>query len=383
MAPTRLQLLRLQLPSPSIMRPLSSSDPHPLPSPTPSSLSHHQQPLLQLLLPNSHRPPLPLLRMRFPDRPPMRHRRPKSQRLTTDANWPVSTFQPSPSVDLHHKHTAKVVCLVCQLLITSGSIYFCSRSDSYFHQQCAELPREILNLVFHHHPLFLFPRPFVYNSLCDSCRNECVGFFYGCPLCNFNLHVACLSSFKHQHTFLNLRRVLSYDCQACGKSERGFPWFCNICHLSAHKKCADLPLVLQTSEHCHLLDLTFSLHQLGLNNCMCKTCGEEINKSYAAYVCRQCSYVAHLGCADSRRIEIFNERSVDANNDINLEGGILHFSHEHNLSLCSGGDRHCDGCMRYIQLSPNLMVARSATIFCIKNVQDCQHIRLACSIHIC
>ncbi|XP_022155419.1 uncharacterized protein LOC111022535 [Momordica charantia] len=198
----------------------------------------------------------------------------------------------------------KVVCLVCQLLITSGSTstYFCARSDSYFHKQCAELHREILNLDFHEHSLFLFPRP-IKKSFCYSCTNECTKFLYSCPSCDFNLHVACLSSFKHQHDFTNFRKLFPYDCQLCGRPGGDeFPWYCSICQLFAHKKCATLKMSEYDDDHHHP-----STHSS--------------------------SHDSDIGAL------------------VEKENGVLaHFSHEHDLTLCSSEDmdRICDGCMQYI-----------------------------------
>uniref|UniRef100_A0A9I9CHW5 Phorbol-ester/DAG-type domain-containing protein n=1 Tax=Cucumis melo TaxID=3656 RepID=A0A9I9CHW5_CUCME len=242
-----------------------------------------------------------------------------------------------------------VVCSVCQLRIKSGSdsisTYFCSQCDSHFHQQCAELSREIINLRYHQHPLFLFARSFESNILCNNCRNICFNFFYSCPPCKFNLHVSCLPSFHHQHDFIKLHKAFPYKCQICGKnSESAVPWFCSICHLFAHKSCAEQPTILHTFDHRHPLSLTFSGH------CnICKICNGKINMSFARYVCRICSYDAHLNCAKSREKKemdgiLLTEEEVGVGMN-----KILHFSHKHELILRPGEDnRVCNGCMQLI-----------------------------------
>ncbi|XP_038904483.1 uncharacterized protein LOC120090853 [Benincasa hispida] len=262
------------------------------------------------------------------------------------------------------KYTKIIVCVVCQLPITSGSdnsttdsdILFCSHCDLHFHHHCANLPREIEDPKYHQHSLFLFPRSFVNKTFCSSCSNERAEFFYTCPSCDFNLHVACLRSFKHQHEFINLRKILPFQCQACGKLEKGFPWFCSICHVFIHKKCAESASSLKTSEHRHSLTLTFSLNPEYVTNYRCKICGKNIKKSCAAYVCYQCEskYITHLDCAKNRKIDNNLPREavdepINIEKKINQENGmILHFSHSDKLILCSGEGRLCDGCMRCI-----------------------------------
>lgn len=206
------------------------------------------------------------------------------------------------------KITTIPICIVCKNPIKSSSTYYyCPQSQPYcysytFHPECAKLPRQILN-PHHPHPLFLFALPWKFNTICVNCQNECTNFLYSCPSCwdSMNLHVYCVSSFKHQHEFQILHRKLrEYECQLCFKSATNdFPWFCTICHQFAHKKCA----IHQMSKH---LRDQFSIQP------------------------------------SSNKIKTINPNRIS------------HFSHkQHMLTLCEplpcpGEYRVCDGCMRCI-----------------------------------
>ncbi|KAL0553468.1 hypothetical protein IC582_007363 [Cucumis melo] len=261
-----------------------------------------------------------------------------------------------------NRETDEIDCLVCGLLIKSGSsYYFCYFCDSYFHQQCAELPREMLNSDFHEHPLFLLPSSSP-QTICNSCKNDCGEFVYNCSLCEFNLHIACLQSFKHKHSFTQYRNRTQFVCRACGEKGNGFSWYCIICHLSVHKKCAKMPLTLRIFGHrLHDLSLTYFRDAVDFvgNKIDCKICGEKIRTKYAAYGCYKynCNYFVHLDCARTQSIDFNSTVDVlDSTNDENVKieisgSEIQHFIHHHSLNLYSpeeelGQDRVCDGCMK-------------------------------------
>ncbi|KAG6591307.1 Jacalin-related lectin 19, partial [Cucurbita argyrosperma subsp. sororia] len=253
--------------------------------------------------------------------------------------------------------TNEIVCVVCGLLIKSGSsYYFCSICDAHFHQQCAELPREMLNSDFHEHPLFLLADVTHTQTICNSCKNDCGEFIYNCSPCEFNLHVACLQSFNHKHTFTKFRNQIQFVCRACGEKGNGFSWYCTICHLSVHKECAELPLTLRTFGH-RLHDLSLTYFRDGIdfvgNKMDCKFCGEEIKTKYAAYGCYKCKYFVHLDCA--RKQPNFTVDDLDSSDDENAKievsgSEIQHFIHHHRLAFVTEEqlrqDRVCDGCMK-------------------------------------
>lgn len=248
--------------------------------------------------------------------------------------------------------TDEIVCVICEMLIKSGSsYYFCSQCDANFHQQCAELPREMLNPDFHEHSLFLFPQ--VNKTICNSCKNDCTEFVYRCLVCKFCLHVACLQSFKHKHTFTKFRNQTEFVCRACGENGNGFSWFCTICHLSVHKKCAELPFKLRTFEHSHHdLSLTYFRNSVHFVDSMirCEICWEKINTNFAGYGCYECIYFVHLDCARWQRLDInLTNDAHDSSDDEDSGSEIKRYIHCHSLTLFSAEelvqDRVCDGCM--------------------------------------
>lgn len=219
----------------------------------------------------------------------------------------------------------------------------------------------MLNPDFHKHPLFLLPFSSP-QTICNSCKNDCGEFVYNCSLCGFNLHIACLQSFNHIHTFAKYRNRTQFVCRACGEKGDGFSWYCTICHLSVHKECAEFPLTLRIFQH-RLHDLSLTYFRDGVdfvgNKIDCKICGDKISTKYAAYGCYkyECNYFVHLGCARTQRI-YFNSTmdALDSTDDedvkIEISGSeIQHFIHHHSLNLFSpeeelGQDRVCDGCMK-------------------------------------
>ncbi|KAL0553472.1 hypothetical protein IC582_007367 [Cucumis melo] len=254
----------------------------------------------------------------------------------------------------------RVVCFVCDLLIKSTPSYFCSQCDTHFHQECAELPREFYDVRFHQHPLFLLPNLSFANFLCDSCNNNCRKFVYSCPHprhCRFNLHVACLQSFNHEHNFTAFRNAMdSFDCRICGKKGNGFPWFCEICHVLAHRKCAKSPSTLRTvGHHLHDLTLTYFRENVRNQNRYCKICGEKLEMKFAGYGCYECNYFTHLDCAETQRFDLQSTPIVDSTMDHyssndEHDNEIQCSVHSHNLNLTMGikrkGDRICDGCLK-------------------------------------
>ncbi|XP_038897006.1 uncharacterized protein LOC120085191 [Benincasa hispida] len=281
------------------------------------------------------------------------------------------------------KTTTIPVCIVCHGPIKSSSTYyFCPQSQPYcnsytFHPQCAELPRQILNPDLHRHPLFLFAMPWKSNTLCVDCKNECTNFFYSCPTCwkSMNLHVNCVSSFKHQHDFqILLRKLRDYDCQLCHKhATNEFPWFCTICHQLAHKKCA----IRQMSQHLHRHSSTqtssdnvhkniishFSHKQHMLTLCepqplqscpgreykLCEACMQCISTHLSQfYSCQPCGFYLHPECAS---LPTLYDNT---------------FLHEHKLSMvytpdfvfscavclqyCHGFAYHCEECHYVIDI---------------------------------
>lgn len=273
-----------------------------------------------------------------------------------------------------------VVCHLCGMLIVSGPAYFCSKCNIRFHKGCVELPQEILQLNQHHHPLFLFPhaKP---HSFCNSCKNQCLQFVYSCVQCNFNLHVTCRAFSNHKHNFTRLRTIISFQCLLCGWWGRDFPWFCSICHLLAHEKCAELPPSLLVVGHDCPLSFTY-IHPFGNQSKLaCDICRKKVEPQFAAYSCSKCMYVVHLNCAGKKylrglqqhdgrlytggsgRLQTSSQTYINPLGDEDATSNnfskkmfeevgsieILHSNCEKELILCKeegDNDKQCHGCMQ-------------------------------------
>ncbi|XP_022155637.1 uncharacterized protein LOC111022694 [Momordica charantia] len=216
---------------------------------------------------------------------------------------------------------------------------------------------------YHEHPLILLPTIGFNGTICNSCKNDCREFVYRCPPCNFNLHVACLKSFNHEHSFTKFWSPAEFVCRACGEKGDEFSWFCVTCHLPVHKKCAELPLTLRIYGHRrHDLRLTYFRHgaEFVPNKIDCKFCCEEIKTQYAGYGCYECNYFVHLNCASSQSMPIDAIDSSDDDDDdqiTEISGTeIQHFIHPHGLKFFPpkevGQDRVCNGCMKGLLSTP-------------------------------
>ncbi|XP_022155518.1 uncharacterized protein LOC111022616 [Momordica charantia] len=256
-----------------------------------------------------------------------------------------------------------VVCHLCEMLLVSGPTYFCPICDIRFHKACAELPREKLHLELHPHPLFLFPHRWD-EPFCHTCKNRCSSFVYNCVECDFNLHVTCLLSSHHKHYFTRFRNRMGFQCLLCGWNSYDFPWFCTICHLLAHKECAELPLSLRVVGH----ECSLSFKYSHPNNLRCEICRKKVEPQFAAYNCSKCSYVIHLSCAAKKMFEEVGA-VLPFNGITSLRDGasaihILDSNCEHELVLYNqeeedgngngngngnvNDDNRCHGCMRHI-----------------------------------
>ncbi|KAA0041595.1 DC1 domain-containing family protein [Cucumis melo var. makuwa] len=275
--------------------------------------------------------------------------------------------------------TKLVVCHLCGMLLPFGPAYFCSKCNIRCHKACGDLPQEILQLNQHYHPLFLFPlaKP---NSFCNSCKNECSQFVYSCVQCNFNLHLTCRASSNHKHNFTRLRTMIRFKCLLCGWWGHDFPWFCNICHLLAHEKCAELPPSLLVVGHDCPLNFTYSHPFVNQSKLACDICRKKVEPQFAAYSCFKCSYIVHLNCAGKKylkglrqhdgRLHITKKDTLKTSfqtycirdeeampNDFSnktLELETLHSNCEQELILNidePNDDKQCHGCMQRFPIS--------------------------------
>lgn len=280
-----------------------------------------------------------------------------------DTQIPLNLIEPKCYQHFSHSHplifeaeitTRKlVICKICELVLF-GPVYFCSLCDIGFHEHCAQLPRKVYYPDHKDHPLFLFPLQSA-EPFCNCCKNRCWGFVYSCveSECDFNLHVMCLlSSQPHQHKFTRLRTKIDFLCWLCGwKRNSDFPWFCSICHILAHKECAELPLSLSVNGHRGPLNFTYAHPFEDQSNLACEICRKKVEPQYAAYSCSKCSYIVHLSCAGTYYLVEEQQDSLEDAATLDNFGLIskLHSNCEQKLNYrreVGDNDKQCHGCMQ-------------------------------------
>ncbi|KAG7558983.1 Protein kinase C-like phorbol ester/diacylglycerol-binding domain [Arabidopsis thaliana x Arabidopsis arenosa] len=263
---------------------------------------------------------------------------------------------------------AKMGCAVCGVHFYKG--YFCYRCRLMVHGKCTSLIEspEITHPCHAKHSLKLLTEgaPDYTDPKCHLCGEDTGKFIYHCDICKFNLDLVCatekpppayLSNLKvHEHTVTLMARLISFDCDACGKKGDRAPYVCVQCDFMIHLKCANLPRVIHINHHDHRVAYKYPL---GFGEWRCGVCWEEIDWSYGAYSCSLCpGYALHSLCAtrgdvwDGKELDGVPEEFEDIEpfkwNDDNT---ITHFTHEHNL-MSIGKDSEernlCGACVRPI-----------------------------------
>jgi hypothetical protein len=96
--------------------------------------------------------------------------------------------------------------------------------------------------------------------------------FY-CLICQIYLHIKCASLPPlphtmeveiHDHSILTLwRKSFMFTCDACGKEDKGTPYLCLTClAFWVHPTCASLHRTVRHVRHKHTLNLTYSLQSI-------------------------------------------------------------------------------------------------------------------------
>ncbi|CAI9764946.1 unnamed protein product [Fraxinus pennsylvanica] len=119
----------------------------------------------------------------------------------------VNHFSHRHPLELSEVHEEKeekgAICSGCELEITGGSAYTCTKPKCTFilHNACFELPRQVRHKSHPKHPLSLhFSPPYSDREFrCDACGNSGHGFTFHCKTCKFDLHVACASLPEIEH----------------------------------------------------------------------------------------------------------------------------------------------------------------------------------------
>ncbi|CAA6655826.1 unnamed protein product [Spirodela intermedia] len=152
----------------------------------------------------------------------------------------------------------------------------------------------VIQHVSHTHPLEL------------SCVQRSGGWNYACKGCGFFLHISCakmprlIDHPSHPSHALVLLPAPAYpegsfNCDACGRSGKGFSYHCAHCHVDLHALCAAMPLFVAHQAHHHTLTLGFS-PPYECRGFSCDICGH-IGSDHWLYRCALCEFDAHLSCA--------------------------------------------------------------------------------------
>lgn len=223
----------------------------------------------------------------------------------------VSRCRPGPD--------AKGSCLLCELPLSPSAICFgCVECNSFVHERCLDLPREIQHPVHPAHPLIRLD--FTYKcgggNDCHACGFHIDGIPFGCPECNVYLHMRCADSLlrglihkSHQHrlsyTFNSTQYFFFEDddpCQICMRTDaiaQSSYFSCMECGLKFHFKCLEIPeSVVKKSFHIHPLVCKTFLAQGDDEGSVeyCGVCETMVHTGHHAYSCRECDFVGHIEC---------------------------------------------------------------------------------------
>ncbi|KAL4302868.1 hypothetical protein GQ457_10G027450 [Hibiscus cannabinus] len=268
----------------------------------------------------------------------------------------VAYKDPSISTQNSNKELESSKCFACWEPLFD-SAYYSLDCGFNLHKKCVELSSEINYPLHYQHPLRL--QFSVENLPCNICYNiHRFGLSYYCSLCNFTIHIACLSppptvqGKVHQHTFTLFFRQIPFTCDACGVQGNSVPYLCLNCNLLVHKKCISFPPIIKFLWHEHPLFHSFFIRidDSKSQNWDCVVCLDEVNTKHGSYYCSECHFILHVTCAiadekaysEIESIDKFNESRVLSEDSYIViernEGGkvikIKHFTHEHNLVLC-------------------------------------------------
>ncbi|KAL0739709.1 hypothetical protein Bca4012_081222 [Brassica carinata] len=164
-----------------------------------------------------------------------------------------SVRHPSHSHPLRgHKALAEeeIICSGCDLDLI-GAAFKCTKSecDYFLHKSCFDLPRETRHKAHPDHPLTLLYSPPYESSTyeCSACSEYGSGFVYNCSICQFDLHVGCISMPEsveregHEHPLTLLycspyTNGLVVQCDVCQEIVPDHLWsyYCKECDYGTH-----------------------------------------------------------------------------------------------------------------------------------------------------
>ncbi|KAE8712316.1 Ubiquitin carboxyl-terminal hydrolase family protein [Hibiscus syriacus] len=181
----------------------------------------------------------------------------------------------------------------------------------YLHKVCADAPLELNHPLHRNHPLVLLPNaPYRGMWVCHFCDKTGEKFVYHCS-CGLDFHIRCALFTFHidqnnlkelQHVALEPPMISTSiivdeqledvrKCLGCREPLANFAYFSPHCGFNLHKKCAELPLILNHMCHrTHPLLLQFNSGRLP-----CKICQETRRRGFV-YGCSPCKFAIHIEC---------------------------------------------------------------------------------------
>ncbi|KAG7639686.1 putative chromatin regulator PHD family [Arabidopsis thaliana] len=143
----------------------------------------------------------------------------------------------------------EIICSGCDLDLI-GAAFKCTKSecDYFLHKSCFELPRETRHKAHPDHPLtLLYSPPYESTYTCDACGEYGSGFTYNCSICQYDVHVGCVSMPEsveregHAHPLTLLYRSpyqngLIFNCDVCQETVPDNLWsyYCKECDYGTH-----------------------------------------------------------------------------------------------------------------------------------------------------
>ncbi|XP_020879814.1 uncharacterized protein LOC9311443 isoform X2 [Arabidopsis lyrata subsp. lyrata] len=194
----------------------------------------------------------------------------------------------------------KKQCEACLLPLYDGNSYRCMQCDFNLHEECANLPRRIQNMV-HAHQFILRPGYFNEGFFCESCHRYSCGFRYNCcEGCNTSLDVRCASLYEpvhhqsHPHPlFLLYTRTTEEPCLICGEVSY-LLLNCVKCFFALCFCCATLPYKVKHEGDEHFL--TLSYENVAMYPHWCEVCEEKMDPKKGYYTCSECGTTIHIQC---------------------------------------------------------------------------------------
>ncbi|VVB03345.1 unnamed protein product [Arabis nemorensis] len=188
------------------------------------------------------------------------------------------------SYNLSHSHPLRVhkaqaeeeiICSGCELDLI-GAAFKCTKSecDYFLHKSCFELPRETRHKAHPDHPLTLLFSPTYESSTygCEACDEYGSGFVYHCSICQYDLHVGCVSMPEsveregHAHPLTLLfcspyKNGSIFNCDVCQQTVPDNIWsyYCKECDYGRGSATSELAAMLEAQREMEKMQIELDM----------------------------------------------------------------------------------------------------------------------------